>query len=129
MSMLKCRKVITYVSFPPPYVISLHCLVNDKMSYIKHYTSASTADFLPYYVAKRHLKNGKPQDLHITIPGEGVFEIGNQTYLAGYYCFYHDLNNKLKYKRITKQDMVYIFNNIHNTSYRSCLIALNKHNV
>lgn len=125
MSISKCRKVITFVGSPPPYVLLLECLSTERKGYVREYITLQNKNFLPSFTASSY-SNNKPKALHITIPGEGLFEIGNQTYLAGDYCFYYDLNKKLRYSKITKNELNYILGNRNNLSYRNCLIALNK---
>ncbi|WP_447088687.1 hypothetical protein ACOTR2_18550 [Enterobacter asburiae] len=125
MSISKCRKVITFVGFPPPYKLLLECLSTEKRSYVREYITLQNKTFLPSFTASSH-SNGNPKALHITIPGEGLFEIGNQAYLAGDYCFYYDLAKKLRYSKISKDELNYIILNRNNFSYRDCLLALNK---
>ncbi len=125
MSISKCRKVITFVGFPPPYKLLLECLSTEKRSYVREYITLQNKTFLPSFTASSH-SNGNPKALHITIPGEGLFEIGNQAYLAGDYCFYYDLTKKLRYSKISKDELNYIILNRNNLSYRDCLLALNK---
>ena len=103
MSISKCRKVITFVGFPPPYKLLLECLSTEKRSYVREYITLQNKTFLPSFTASSH-SNGNPKALHITIPGEGLFEIGNQAYLAGDYCFYYDLAKKLRYSKISKDE-------------------------
>lgn len=104
MSISKCRKVINFVDFPPPYKLSLECLSTEKRSYVREYITLQNKTFLPSFTASSH-SNGNPKALHITIHGEGLFEIGNQVYLAGDYCFYYDLAKKLRYSKITKDEL------------------------
>ncbi|EFO3718093.1 hypothetical protein ACVWP6_003954 [Escherichia coli] len=125
MSISKCRKVITFVGFPPPYKLLLECLSTEKRSYVREYITLQNKTFLPSFTASSH-SNGNPKALHITIPGEGLFEIGNQAYLAGDYCFYYDLAKKLRYSKISKDELNYIILNRNNLSYRDCLLSLNK---
>ncbi|EFJ1775378.1 TPA: hypothetical protein N6Q93_003582 [Escherichia coli] len=125
MSISKCRKVITFAGFPPPYKLLLECLSTEKRSYVREYITLQNKTFLPSFTASSH-SNGNPKALHITIPGEGLFEIGNQAYLAGDYCFYYDLAKKLRYSKISKDELNYIILNRNNLSYRDCLLALNK---
>ncbi|HBC5353681.1 TPA: hypothetical protein KEU50_000452 [Escherichia coli] len=125
MSISKCRKVITFVGFPPPYKLLLECLSTEKRSYVREYITLQNKTFLPSFTASSH-SNGNPKALHITIPGEGLFEIGNQAYLAGDCCFYYDLAKKLRYSKISKDELNYIILNRNNLSYRDCLLALNK---
>ncbi|EFB7518156.1 hypothetical protein, partial [Klebsiella pneumoniae] len=106
MSISKCRKVITFVGFPPPYKLLLECLSTEKRSYVREYITLQNKTFLPSFTASSH-SNGNPKALHITIPGEGLFEIGNQAYLAGDYCFYYDLAKKLRYSKISKDELNY----------------------
>ena len=105
MSISKCRKVITFVGFPPPYKLLLECLSTEKRSYVREYITLQNKTFLPSFTASSH-SNGNPKALHITIPGEGLFEIGNQAYPAGDYCFYYDLAKKLRYSKISKDEFI-----------------------
>ncbi|MBN6118831.1 hypothetical protein [Escherichia coli] len=125
MSISKNRKVISFVGFQPPYKLLLECLSTEKRSYVREYITLQNKTFLPSFTASSH-SNGNPKALHITIPGEGLFEIGNQAYLAGDYCFYYDLAKKLRYSKISKDELNYIILNRNNLSYRDCLLALNK---